>query len=75
MRNGPRDRLIGELASQLGGEHETGAAIAEVAASGEIEREILLTLLEKPIPACSQEDLNRADRLAASAMKRRAIAA
>lgn len=75
MRNDPRDRLIRALAAQLGAERETRAAIAEVVGSGQIDRDVLLALLEDPIPAASQEDLNRADRLATSAAKRRAMAA
>lgn len=75
MRNDPRDRLIRALAAQLAAERETRAAIASVVANGQIDREVLLALLEDPIPAWSQEDLNRADRLAASAAHHRAIAA
>ena len=75
MRNDPRDRLIRALAAQLGAERETRAAIADVVANGEIDREVLLALLEDPIPAWSQEDLNRADRLATSAKQHRALAA
>jgi hypothetical protein len=75
MRNDPRDRLIRALAAQLGAERETRAAIAEVVGIGQIDRDVLLALLEDPIPAASQEDLNRADRLATSAAKRSAMAA
>ncbi len=75
MRNDPRDRLIRALAAQLGAERETRAAIADVVANGQIDREVLLALLEDPIPAWSQEDLNRADRLATAAKQHRAIAA
>jgi len=75
MRNDPRDRLIRALAAQLGAERETRAAVANVIANGQIDREVLLALLEDPIPAWSQEDLNRADRLAASAATHHAIAA
>ncbi|BCB18628.1 hypothetical protein [Bosea sp. ANAM02] len=75
MRNDPRDRLIRALAAQLGAERETRAAIAEVVANGQMDREVLLALLEDPIPARSQEDLNRANRLAASAARFPAIAA
>lgn len=75
MRNDPRDRLIRALAAQLGAERETRAAIADIVANGEIDREALLALLEDPIPAWSQEDLNRADRLAASATQHRVMAA
>lgn len=73
MRNDPRDRLIRALAAQLGAERETRAAIANVVANGEIDREVLLALLEDPIPAWSQEDLNRADRLATSAAHHRVM--
>lgn len=75
MRKDPRDRLIRALAAQLGAERETRAAIASAVANGQIDREVLLALLEDPIPAWSQEDLIRADRLAASAAHYRAIAA
>lgn len=75
MRNDPRDRLIRALASQLGAERETRAAIADVVANGQMDREVLLALLEDPIPAQSQEDLNRANRLATSAARFRVLAA
>lgn len=75
MRNDPRDRLIRALAAQLGAERETRAAIADVVANGQIDREVLLALLEDSIPALSQEDLNRADRLAASSAHWRRLAA
>ncbi|HEY5798555.1 MAG TPA: hypothetical protein VIU82_26425 [Bosea sp. (in: a-proteobacteria)] len=75
MRNDPRNRLIRALAAQLGAERETRAAIADVVANGQIDREVLLALLEDSIPALSQEDLNRADRLAASAAHHRHLAA
>ncbi len=75
MRNDPRDRLIRALAAQLGAERETRAAIANVVANGQIDREVLIALLEDPISAWSQEDLNRADRLAASATHHRPMAA
>ncbi len=75
MRNGPRDRLIRALAAQLGAERETRAAIADVVANGQMDREVLLALLEDPIPAQSQEDLNRADRMATSAARVRVLAA
>ncbi|AMJ63005.1 hypothetical protein AXW83_24320 [Bosea sp. PAMC 26642] len=75
MRNDQRDRLIRALAAQLAAERETRAAIASAVANGPIDREVLLALLEDPIPAWSQEDLNRADRLAASTAHHRAIAA
>lgn len=75
MRNDPRDRLIRALAAQLGAERETRAAIADVVANGAIDWEVLLALLEDPIPAWSQEDLNRADRLATLVAQHRAIAA
>lgn len=55
MRNDPRDRLIRALAAQLGAERETRAAITEVVANGQMDREVLLALLEDPIPAQSQE--------------------
>ncbi|PZO00590.1 MAG: hypothetical protein DCF30_09265 [Hyphomicrobiales bacterium] len=75
MRNDPRDRLIRALAAQLAAERETRATITSVVANGQVYREVQLALLEDPIPAWSQEDLNRADRLAASAVPHRAIAA
>lgn len=75
MRNDLRDRLIRALAAQLGAERETRAAIAEVVANGQFDREVLLALLEDPIPAWSQQDLNRADRLARSDAQHRALAA
>lgn len=64
MHIDPRDRLIRALAAQLGAERETRAALAGVIANGQLDREVLLALLQDPIPALSQEDLNRADALA-----------
>lgn len=64
MRIDPRDRLIRALAAQLGAERETRAALAGVVANGQLDRDVLLALLQDPIPALSQEDLNRADALA-----------
>lgn len=71
----PRDRLVRALATQLGAERETRAAIADIVANCKIDREVLLALLQDPILARSQEDLNRADRLATSAEQHRALAA
>lgn len=65
MRHDPRDRLIRALAAQLGAERETRAAVAHVIANGMIDSEVLLALLEDPVPAVSQEDLDRANRVAA----------
>jgi hypothetical protein len=75
MRNDPKDRLIRALAAQLRAERETGAAIADVVANGQIACEVLLALHENSIPALSQKNFNRADRLAASAAHHRRLAA
>ena len=64
MRIDPRDRLIRALAAQLSAERETRTALAGVIANGQLDRDVLLALLQDPIPALSQEDLNRADDLA-----------
>lgn len=66
MRIDPRDRLIRALAAQLGAERETRAALAGVITNGQLDRDVLLALLQDPIPALSQEDLNRADMLASA---------
>lgn len=75
MRIDPRDRLIRALAAQLGAERETRAALAGVIANGQLDRDVLLALLQDPIPALSQEDLNRADMLASVSYPAQARAA
>ncbi|AMJ61919.1 hypothetical protein [Bosea sp. PAMC 26642] len=75
MRIDPRDRLIRALAAQLGAERETRAALANVITNGQLDRDVLLALLQDPIPALSQEDLNRADALASVAHFNQARAA
>jgi hypothetical protein len=64
MRNSDKDRLITALAAQLRAERQTREALAAVVASGQIDREVLLAILEDPVPAPSREDLVRADALA-----------
>lgn len=67
MRKDPKDRLIIALAAQLRAERETRDALARAIANGLMDREVMLAILEDPVPALSQEDLNRADALATSA--------
>jgi hypothetical protein len=66
MRISDKDRLILALAAQLRAERETREALAGVIRNGQLDREVLLAILEDPVPARSQEDLADADRLASS---------
>ena len=61
MRTSDKDRLITALAAQLRAERETREALAAVVANGQIDRDVLLAILEDPVPAPSREDLVRAD--------------
>jgi hypothetical protein len=63
MRTSDKDRLITALAAQLRAERETREALAAVVANGQIDRDVLLAILEDPVPAPSREDLVRADAL------------
>lgn len=63
MRTSDKDRLITALAAQLRAERETRKALAAVVANGQIDRDVLLAILEDPVPAPSREDLVRADAL------------
>lgn len=63
MRTSDKDRLITALAAQLRAERETREALAAVVANGQIDRDVLLAILEDPVPAPSREDLIRADAL------------
>jgi len=65
MRMSDKDRLIIALSAQLRAERETREALASVIGNGQIDRDVLLAILEDPIPAPSREDLVRADALAA----------
>ena len=65
MRISDKDRLIIALGAQLRAERETREALAAVIANGQLDRNVLLAILEDPIPALSQEDLVRANALAA----------
>lgn len=64
MRISDKDRLIIALGAQLRAERETREALAVVIANGQLDRDVLLAILEDPIPALSQEDLVRANGLA-----------
>jgi hypothetical protein len=59
----PKDRLILALASQLRAERETREALAFVIENGAIDREVLLAILEDPVPPVSIDDLNFANEL------------
>lgn len=70
MRISDKDRLIIALAAQLRAERQTREALAAVIGNGQLDRDVLLAILEDPIPTQSQqglaqEDLVRADVLAA----------
>ncbi|HEY5795234.1 MAG TPA: hypothetical protein VIU82_09480 [Bosea sp. (in: a-proteobacteria)] len=75
MRNSDKDRLIVALAAQLRAERETREVLADVIRNGQIDRDVLLAVLEDPIPAALQEDLVRADRLASTPQLRHMRAA
>ena len=64
MRISDKDRLILALAAQLRAERHTREALAAVIGNGQLNRDVLLAILEDPIPALSQEDLAHADALA-----------
>lgn len=59
----PKDRLILALAAQLRAERETREALAFVIRNGAIDREVLLAILEDPVPPVPIEDLNAANEL------------
>lgn len=65
MRNSDKDRLIVALAAQLRAERETREALAGVIRNGQLDREVLLAILEDPVPALSRDDLVHADTLLA----------
>lgn len=65
MRMSDKDRLIIALSAQLRAERETREALASVIGNGQLDRDVLLAILEDPIPSPSREDLVRADALAA----------
>jgi hypothetical protein len=84
MRNSDKDRLILALAAQLRAERQTREALAAVIGNGQLDREVLLAILEDPIPASQADgaqqgvthrDLLRADALAAESHRPRARAA
>lgn len=58
----PKDRLIIALAAQLRAERETRAALAEIVANGQLDREVLSAVLADPVPVITQEDGAFADR-------------
>lgn len=75
MRISEKDRLIIALAAQLRAERQTREVLADVIRNGQLDRDVLLAVLEDPIPAASQEDLARADMLASAPHRRQARAA
>lgn len=60
----PKDRLIIALATQLRAERETRAALAEIAANGQLDKDVLTAVLSDPVPVITQEDVAHAERLA-----------
>lgn len=75
MRISDKDRLIIALGAQLRAERQTREALAAVIGNGQLDRDVLLAILEDPIPALSHEDLVRADMLAANPYPHQARAA
>jgi hypothetical protein len=79
MRISDKDRLIIALGAQLRAERQTREALAAIIGNGQLDREVLLAILEDPIPALphelSHEDLVRADALAAKPYPHQARAA
>ena len=75
MRISDKDRLIIALGAQLRAERQTREALAAVIGNGQLDRDVLLAILEDPIPALSHEDLVRANALAAGASQYQARAA
>jgi len=69
-----RDRLILALAAQLRAERETRQAFAD-AVRGGLGREVMIAMLEDPVPAITQLDLTAADALAAGARNSQSRAA
>ena len=64
-----RDRLILALAAQLRAERDTRQAFAD-AVRGGLDREVMVAMLEAPVPAIPQLDLVAADAAAASTVLR-----
>lgn len=64
-----RDKLILALAAQLRAERDTRQAFAE-AVRGGLGREVMVAMLEDPVPAITQLDLMAADAAAASTQAR-----
>jgi hypothetical protein len=64
-----RDRLILALAAQLRAERDTRQAFAD-AVRGGLDREVMVAMLEDPVPAITQLDLVAADAAAASTVLR-----
>ena len=57
------ERLVLALVAQLRAERETRRALAYVIREGAVDREVLLAILEDPIPATALDDLALADSL------------
>ncbi len=69
MRISDKDRLIVALGAQLRAERQTREALAAVIGNGQLDRDVLLAILEDPIPASSQ-DLSHDDLVRADAVSR-----
>ncbi len=64
-----RDKLILALAAQLRAERDTRQALAD-AVRGGLGREVMVAILEDPVPAITQIDLLAADAVADSSPSR-----
>jgi len=64
-----RDKLILALAAQLRAERDTRKAFADAVRSG-LGREVMVAMLEDPVPAITQFDLMAVDAAAASTPSR-----
>lgn len=67
MRSSDKDRLIIALGAQLRAERQTREALAAVIGNGQIDPEVLLAILEDPIPP-AQADLRHEDLMRANAL-------
>lgn len=63
QQQGVTDRLILALVAQLRAERETRHALAFVIRHGVIDRDVLLAILDDPIPPVALDDLVLADEL------------
>ena len=74
MHNSDKDRLIIALGAQLRAERQTREALAAVIGNGQLDRDVLLAILEDPIPAspdAGRQDLTHGDLVRANAIATR----